>query len=111
MEECYDADYKTKLDYLSSYQWRMRDIESMHRRIEDMEERIRSLEDRLTVIPAQQISDMPKGGKPRDMGDLITAKLNLMEMLKQNRSMYQKDLAEAEAQKKVLADALKPILA
>lgn len=99
MEECYDADYKTKLDYLSSYQWRMRDIDVLRSRIEDMEEKIRSLEDRLTGIPAQQISDMPKGGKPRDMGDLIGAKLNLMETLKKNQAMYQHDLMVAEVLK------------
>lgn len=96
MEGCFDADYMVKLDYLSSYQWRMREINVMRDRIDDMGEKIRSLEDRLTGIPAQQITDMPKGGKPRDMGDLITAKLNLMSELKKNQAMYQHDLKEAE---------------
>ena len=94
-----DIDYWVRLDYLSSYQWRMREVNSMRERINDMEEKIRSLEDRLTGIPAQQITDMPRGGKPRDMGDLITSKLNLMEKLKQNKAMYQRDLAEAEVLK------------
>lgn len=96
MEGCFNADYVTKLDYLSSYQWRMREVNSMRDRISDMEDKIRALEDRLTGIPAQQISDMPKGGKPRDMGDLIAAKMDLMDQLKKNKAMYQRDLAEAE---------------
>ena len=96
MEECYDADYKLKLDYLSSYQWRMREVDAMRDRIRDMEEKISSLEDRLTGVPAQQISDMPKGGKPLDMGDLIASKMDLMEKLKKNQAMYQHDLIEAE---------------
>lgn len=96
METCYRSDYVAKLDYLSSYQWRMREVDSMRDRISEMEDKIRALEDRLTGVPAQQISDMPKGGKPRDMGDLITSKLNLMEKLKKNQAMYQRDLAEAE---------------
>lgn len=99
MVECCDTNYTVKLDYLSSYQWRMREINSMRDRISEMEEKISSLEDRLTGIPAQQITDMPKGGKPRDMGDLITAKLNLMSELKKNQAMYQRDLKEAEALK------------
>lgn len=99
MEGCSDIGYLAKLNYLSSYQWRMREVNSMRDRISDMEEKIRSLEDRLTGIPAQQITDMPRGGKPRDMGDLITSKLNLMDQLKKNKVMYQQDLAEAETLK------------
>lgn len=69
----------------------------MRDRIAEMEEKIQALEDKLTEIPAQQISDMPKGGKPRDMGDLVTAKLDLIDALKRTKVVYERDLAEAEA--------------
>jgi DNA-directed RNA polymerase specialized sigma subunit len=91
------TDYCRKLDYLSSYQWRMREVNSMRDRIADMEKKIDALEDKLTEIPAQQISDMPKGGKPQDMGDLIAAKLDLMDAMRRTKVAYERDLAEAEA--------------
>lgn len=54
-----------------------------------LRERIDDLEDQLTGIRAQQITDMPRGGKAMGTDDLVAKKLDLLRM-------YEQDLDEAK---------------
>ena len=74
--------YQAKLDFLNTYRWRMREAQILRERIDD-------LEDQLTGIRAQQITDMPRGGKAMDTGDLVAKKLDLL-------NMYTQDLDKAK---------------
>lgn len=69
--------YKYMLDFLNTYRWRMREVNSLR-------DRISNLEDQLTGIRAQRITDMPRGGKAMGMDDLIAKKLDLIKMLKED---------------------------
>lgn len=74
--------YQAKLDFLNTYRWRMREAQILRERIDD-------LEDQLTGIRAQQITDMPRGGKAMGTDDLVAKKLDLLRM-------YEQDLDEAK---------------
>lgn len=69
--------YKRKLDFLNTYRWRMREVESLRARISNVE-------DQLTAIRAQQITDMPRGGQAPGMDDLIAKKVDLLEELRED---------------------------
>lgn len=69
--------YKRKLDFLNTYCWRMREVESLRARISD-------IEDQLTAIRAQQITDMPRGGKAPGMDDLIAKKVDMLQELRED---------------------------
>lgn len=74
--------YQAKLDFLNTYRWRMREAQILRERIDD-------LEDQLTGIRAQQITDMPRGGKAMGTDDLVAKKVDLL-------CMYEQDLDEAK---------------
>ena len=74
--------YQAKLDFLNTYRWRMREAQILR-------ERINNLEDQLTGIRAQRITDMPRGGKAMDTGDLVAKKVDLLKM-------YEQDLEKAQ---------------
>jgi len=79
--------YENKLEFLSAYRWRMREVNSLRSRISD-------LEDQLTAIRGQQITDMPRGGKALGMDDLIARKLDLIAQL--HEDLKQAEEAKAE---------------
>lgn len=79
------AHYKQKLEYLNTYRWRMREVESLRARI-------RRIEDQITSIRSPQITDMPRGGQGVSVDDLIVKKVDLLAELRE-------DLSKAEDEK------------
>lgn len=79
------AHYKQKLEYLNTYRWRMREVESLRARI-------RRIEDQITAIRSPQITDMPRGGLGVSVDDLIVKKVDLLAELRE-------DLSKAEDEK------------
>lgn len=79
--------HQEKLDFLSTYRWRMREVQSL-------KDRISNLEDQLTAIRVQQITDMPRGGKALGMDDLIARKLDLIAQLNYDLRMAEEAKAE-----------------
>ena len=87
--------YQAKLDFLNTYRWRMREAQILRDRIDD-------LEDQLTGIRAQQITDMPRGGKAMDTGDLIAKKVDLL-------NLYKRDLELAEEALKAIYECIRSV--
>lgn len=87
--------YQAKLDFLNSYRWRMREVQSLR-------ERINELEDQLTGIRAQQITDMPRGGKAMGIDDLVVKKVDLIHL-------YKHDLAQAEEALKAIYECIRSV--
>lgn len=69
--------HQSKLEFFNAFRWRMNEIHSLQSRIGD-------LEDQLTGIRAQQITDMPRGGKAQGMDDLIARKVDLLNQLRED---------------------------
>lgn len=87
--------YQAKLDFLNTYRWRMREAQILRERIDD-------LEDQLTGIRAQQITDMPRGGKAMDTGDLVAKKVDLL-------NLYKQDLELAEEAKVAICECIRSV--
>ena len=87
--------YQAKLDFLNTYRWRMREAQTLRDRIDD-------LEDQLTGIRAQRITDMPRGGKAMDTGDLVAKKVDLLRM-------YEQDLEKAEEAQKAIYECIRSV--
>ena len=87
--------YQAKLDFLNTYRWRMREAQILRDRIDD-------LEDQLTGIRAQQITDMPRGGKAMDTGDLIAKKVDLL-------NLYKRDLELAEEALRAIYECIRSV--
>lgn len=79
--------HQSKLEFFNAFRWRMNEIHSLQSRIGD-------LEDQLTGIRAQQITDMPRGGKAQGMDDLIARKVDLLNQLREDLKLAE----EAKAQ-------------
>ena len=87
--------YQAKLDFLNSYRWRMREVEILRGRISD-------LEDQLTGIRAQRITDMPRGGQPVGVDDLVAKKVDLL-------TVYKRDLALAEEARAAIYECIRSV--
>jgi RNA polymerase sigma factor (sigma-70 family) len=87
--------YQAKLDFLNTYRWRMREAQILRERIDD-------LEDQLTGIRAQRITDMPRGGKAMDTGDLVAKKVDLL-------NLYKQDLEKAEEALKAIYECIRSV--
>ena len=87
--------YQAKLDFLNTYRWRMREAQILRERIDD-------LEDQLTGIRAQRITDMPRGGKAMDTGDLVAKKVDLL-------NLYMQDLEKAEDAQKAIYECIRSV--
>ena len=79
--------YEDKLEFLNTYRWRMREVNSLRNRISD-------LEDQLTAIRGQQITDMPRGGTAQGIDDLIAKKLDLIDQLHEDLKLAEEAKAE-----------------
>lgn len=79
--------HQSKLEFFNAYRWRMNEVNSLRSRISD-------LEDQLTGIRAQQITDMPRGGKALGMDDLIARKLDLINQLREDLKLAEEAKAE-----------------
>lgn len=60
-------DYDVKKMYLKRYS-------RMMKRIERLEDKLANMDDRLYSVGSGEISDMPRGGVPKTLDDLIAAK-------------------------------------
>ena len=87
--------YQAKLDFLNTYRWRMREAQILRERIDD-------LEDQLTGIRAQQITDMPRGGKAMGTDDLVAKKVDLL-------TLYKQDLEKAEEALKAIYECIRSV--
>lgn len=67
-----------------------------------LRERIDDLEDQLTCISAQRITDMPRGGKAMDTGDLVAKKVDLL-------AVYKRDLELAEEAKAAIYASIRSV--
>ena len=67
-----------------------------------LRDRIDDLEDQLTGIRAQQITDMPRGGKAMDTGDLIAKKVDLL-------NLYKRDLELAEEALRAIYECIRSV--
>jgi len=87
--------YQAKLDFLNTYRWRLREAQILRERIDD-------LEDQLTGIRAQQITDMPRGGKAMGTDDLVAKKVDLL-------NMYKQDLEKADEALKAIYECIRSV--
>lgn len=70
--------------------------------VQILRDRIDGLEDQLTGIRAQRITDMPRGGTPMGMDELVAKKVDLL-------NVYKRDLALAEEAKVAIYESIRSV--